>query len=138
MRQTTMLKPAEVKKDWYVVDASGKTLGRLASQCAAIIRGKHKPSFTPNVDCGDYVIITNASKVVYSGDQENAENIESQQINEKHEIISEQNQNIENEKRREEQLIRIAMIAAGLLMMDPTVTTDLIGIVLMAAVVLWL
>ena len=70
MRQTTMLKPADVKKDWYVVDASGKTLGRLATQCAAILRGKHKPSFTPNVDCGDYVIITNAAKVVYSGDQE--------------------------------------------------------------------
>ena len=49
MRQTTMLKPAEVKKDWYVVDASGKTLGRLATQCAAILRGKHKPTYTPNV-----------------------------------------------------------------------------------------
>ena len=71
MRQTTMLKPAEVKKNWYVVDASGKTLGRLATQCATILRGKNKPTFTPNVDCGDYVIITNAAKVVYSGDQEN-------------------------------------------------------------------
>ena len=71
MRQTTMLKPAEVKKDWYVVDASGKNLGRLATQCAAILRGKHKPTFTPNVDCGDYVIIVNAAKVVYTGDQEN-------------------------------------------------------------------
>ena len=69
MRQTTMLKPAEVKKDWYVVDASGKTLGRLATQCAAILRGKHKPSFTPNVDCGDYVIIINAEKVSLSGDK---------------------------------------------------------------------
>ena len=71
MRQTTMIKPAEVKKDWYVVDASGKTLGRLASQCATILRGKNKPSFTPNVDCGDYVIIINAAKIVYTGDQEN-------------------------------------------------------------------
>ena len=71
MRQTTMLKSAEVKKDWYVVDASGKTLGRLATQCAAILRGKHKPTYTPNVDCGDYVIITNAAKIVYTGDQEN-------------------------------------------------------------------
>ena len=71
MRQTTMIKPAEVKKDWYVIDASGKTLGRLATQCATILRGKNKPSFTPNVDCGDYVIIVNAAKVVYSGDQEN-------------------------------------------------------------------
>lgn len=71
MRQTTMIKPAEVKKDWYVIDASGKTLGRLATQCATILRGKNKPSFTPNVDCGDNVIILNAAKVVYSGDQEN-------------------------------------------------------------------
>jgi len=71
MRQTTMIKPAEVKKDWYVVDASGKTLGRLATQVATIIRGKHKPSYTPNVDCGDNVIIVNAAKIVYSGDQEN-------------------------------------------------------------------
>lgn len=71
MRQTTMIKPAEVKKDWYVVDASGKTLGRLATQCATILRGKHKPSYTPNVDCGDYVIIVNAAKIVYTGDQEN-------------------------------------------------------------------
>ena len=71
MRQTTMIKPAEVKKAWYVIDASGKTLGRLATQCATILRGKNKPSFTPNVDCGDNVIIINAAKVVYSGDQEN-------------------------------------------------------------------
>ena len=54
-----------------MIDASGKTLGRLATQCATILRGKNKPSFTPNVDCGDYVIIVNAAKVVYSGDQEN-------------------------------------------------------------------
>ena len=70
MRQTTMLKPADVKKAWYVIDADGKTLGRLATQAAAIIRGKNKPTFTPNVDCGDYVIIINAAKVVYSGDQD--------------------------------------------------------------------
>ena len=70
MRQTTMLKPAEVKKAWYVIDAEGKTLGRLATQAAAIIRGKNKTTFTPNVDCGDNVIIINAAKVVYSGDQE--------------------------------------------------------------------
>ena len=71
MRQTTMLKPAEVKKDWYIVDASGMTLGRLATKVANVLRGKHKPTFTPNVDCGDYVIIVNAAKVVYTGDQEN-------------------------------------------------------------------
>ena len=70
MRQTTMLKPAEVKKAWYVIDAEGKTLGRLATQAAAIIRGKNKTTFTPNVDCGDNVIIINAAKVVYSGDQD--------------------------------------------------------------------
>ena len=71
MRQTTMLKPAEVKKDWYVVDASGKTLGRLATQVATILRGKNKPTYTPHVDCGDYVIIVNAEKIVTTGDQEN-------------------------------------------------------------------
>ena len=70
MRQTTMLKPAEVKKAWYVIDAEGQNLGRLATQAATVLRGKHKPTFTPNVDCGDYVIIVNASKVVYTGDQE--------------------------------------------------------------------
>lgn len=70
MRQTTMLKPAEVKKAWYVVDASGKTLGRLATQCATILKGKHKPTYTPNVDCGDCIIVINAAKVVYTGDQE--------------------------------------------------------------------
>ena len=70
MRQTTMLKPAEVKKEWYVVDASGLTLGRLATKVATVLRGKHKPTYTPNVDCGDYVIIINAEKVVYTGDQE--------------------------------------------------------------------
>lgn len=71
MRQTTLLKPADVKKEWYIVDASGMTLGRLATKCATVLRGKHKPTFTPNVDCGDNVIVINASKVVYSGDQEN-------------------------------------------------------------------
>ena len=71
MRQTTMLKPAEVKKVWYVVDAEGQTLGRLATKCATVLRGKHKPSYTPNVDCGDNIIIVNAAKVVYTGDQEN-------------------------------------------------------------------
>ena len=71
MRQTTLLKPADVKKEWYIVDASGMTLGRLATKCATVLRGKHKPTFTPNVDCGDNVSVINASKVVYSGDQEN-------------------------------------------------------------------
>lgn len=70
MRQTTMLKAEEVKKEWYVIDAEGQTLGRLATKVAVVLRGKHKPTYTPNVDCGDYVIVINADKVVYSGDQE--------------------------------------------------------------------
>lgn len=70
MRQTTMLKPAEVKRQWYVVDGEGQTLGRLATTVAAVLRGKHKPSYTPNVDCGDYVIIINADKVKVTGDQD--------------------------------------------------------------------
>lgn len=70
MRQTTMLRAEEVKKEWYVIDAEGQTLGRLATKVAAVLRGKHKPTYTPNVDCGDYVIVINAEKVVYSGDQE--------------------------------------------------------------------
>ena len=56
-----------VERKWYVVDADGMTLGRLASQVAAILRGKNKPTFTPHVDCGDHVIIINAAKVVLSG-----------------------------------------------------------------------
>ena len=71
MRQTTLLKPADVKKEWYIVDASGMTLGRLATKVATVLRGKHKPTFTPNVDCGDNVIVINAAKIVYSGNQEN-------------------------------------------------------------------
>lgn len=70
MRQTTMAKPAEITRTWYIVDAEGKTLGRLASECAAVLRGKHKPIFTPNVDCGDYVIVINAAKAVITGDQD--------------------------------------------------------------------
>lgn len=70
MRQTTILKADEVKKDWYVIDAAGQNLGRLASKVASVLRGKNKANYTPNVDCGDYVIILNAAKVVYTGDQE--------------------------------------------------------------------
>ena len=60
-------KPAEVERKWYVIDADGQTLGRLASQVAMILRGKHKPCYTPHVDCGDYVIVVNAEKVVLTG-----------------------------------------------------------------------
>lgn len=60
-------KAQEVERKWYIVDAAGKPLGRVASQVASILRGKNKPTFTPNVDCGDYVIIINAEKVVLTG-----------------------------------------------------------------------
>ena len=60
-------KAQEVEKKWFVVDAAGKPLGRVASQVASILRGKHKPTFTPNVDCGDHVIVINAEKVVLTG-----------------------------------------------------------------------
>lgn len=60
-------KPEEVERKWYVVDAEGQTLGRLASKVAAILRGKNKPTFTPHVDCGDYVIVINAEKVKVTG-----------------------------------------------------------------------
>ncbi|MGI6737202.1 MAG: 50S ribosomal protein L13 [Anaerovoracaceae bacterium] len=59
--------PREVEHKWYVVDAEGKTLGRLASQVAAVLRGKNKPIYTPHVDCGDYVIVVNADKVAVTG-----------------------------------------------------------------------
>ncbi len=64
---TYMAKPAEVQRKWYVVDAEGMVLGRLASQVANILRGKNKPIYTPHVDTGDYVIIVNASKVILTG-----------------------------------------------------------------------
>ncbi|WP_373897477.1 50S ribosomal protein L13 [Haloimpatiens sp. FM7315] len=60
-------KPSEVERKWYVIDLEGKTLGRAASQVATILRGKNKPTYTPNVDTGDYVIIVNADKVVLTG-----------------------------------------------------------------------
>lgn len=60
-------KPHEVERKWYVVDAEGKTLGRVASQVATVLRGKNKPTFTPHIDCGDYVIVINAEKVEVTG-----------------------------------------------------------------------
>lgn len=60
-------KPLELERKWYVVDAEGKTLGRMASEVASVLRGKHKPIYTPHVDCGDYVIIINAEKIVLTG-----------------------------------------------------------------------
>ena len=64
---TFMAKPAEVERKWYIIDAEGKSLGRVAAAAASILRGKIKPTFTPNVDCGDFVIILNADKVVLTG-----------------------------------------------------------------------
>lgn len=64
---TYFAKPEEVQRQWYLVDAEGQTLGRLATVVASILRGKHKPIFTPNVDCGDHVIIINAEKIHLTG-----------------------------------------------------------------------
>lgn len=69
MRTTYMAKPNEVERKWYVIDAEGQTLGRLASEVASILRGKHKPTFTPHVDTGDFVIVINAAKVKLTGNK---------------------------------------------------------------------
>lgn len=61
-----------VEQKWFVVDAEGKTVGRLCTQIAHILRGKHKPSYTPHVDCGDYIIVLNAEKVKFTGNKMNA------------------------------------------------------------------
>jgi large subunit ribosomal protein L13 len=73
-RQTTMAKPLELTRKWFVVDATNIPLGRLASKVAVILMGKDKPTYTPNVDCGDYVIVINASKVKLTGDSEHKKN----------------------------------------------------------------
>ena len=65
--KTYMPSASAIERKWYVVDATDKTLGRLASEVASVLRGKNKPIFTPNLDCGDYVIVINASKVKVSG-----------------------------------------------------------------------
>jgi large subunit ribosomal protein L13 len=65
--KTYSAKPGEVEKKWYVIDAEGVVLGRLASTVANILRGKHKPSYTPHIDCGDHVVIINAEKVALTG-----------------------------------------------------------------------
>ncbi len=67
--KTFMAKPAEVERQWYVIDADGQTLGRLSSEVAAILRGKHKPTYTPHVDTGDFVIIINAEKIQLTGNK---------------------------------------------------------------------
>lgn len=65
--KTYVTKPAEVERTWYVVDAEGQTLGRLASSIAKVLRGKHKPTYSPSVDTGDYVIVLNADKIEVTG-----------------------------------------------------------------------
>ena len=67
MRTTYTVKASEIKREWYVVDAEGHTLGRLASQIAHILKGKHKPIYTPHLDTGDYVVVVNADKIVVTG-----------------------------------------------------------------------
>lgn len=67
--KTYNAKPETVKRDWYVVDASGKTLGRLATEIARRLRGKHKPEYTPHVDTGDYIVVVNAEKVHVTGNK---------------------------------------------------------------------
>ncbi len=67
MKFTKSLTSAEVKKDWIVIDAEGKIFGRIITEVASKLRGKHKPTFTPNVDCGDYVVVINASKAKFTG-----------------------------------------------------------------------
>jgi large subunit ribosomal protein L13 len=69
VRKTLSAKPHEIERTWYVVDAEGKTLGRLATEIARILRGKHKPIYTPHVDTGDYVIVINADKVRVTGNR---------------------------------------------------------------------
>lgn len=64
---TTMAKKETLQRDWYVIDAAGKTVGKVAALAASILNGKHKPTYTPHVDCGDHVVIINASKVVFTG-----------------------------------------------------------------------
>lgn len=70
--KTFTAKPESVTRDWYVVDANGKTLGRIATEIAARLRGKHKPEYTPHVDTGDYIIVINAEKVAVTGNKAQA------------------------------------------------------------------
>jgi large subunit ribosomal protein L13 len=67
--KTFSAKPAEVRRDWFVVDATGKTLGRLSTEIARRLRGKHKPEYTPHVDTGDYIVVVNAKKIRVTGNK---------------------------------------------------------------------
>ena len=67
--KTISVKPESVKRDWYVIDAEGETLGRMATEIAVRLRGKHKPEYTPHVDTGDYIVVVNAEKVQVTGNK---------------------------------------------------------------------
>ena len=70
INKTYSMKKSEIDKKWYVIDATGIVVGRLAAEVSKLLRGKHKPTYTPSMDCGDYVIITNADKAVFTGKKE--------------------------------------------------------------------
>ncbi len=67
MKFTKIATPEQIDRKWILVDAEGKTFGRLVTEIATLLRGKHKPSYTPNIDCGDFVVVINASKAVFNG-----------------------------------------------------------------------
>ncbi|MBV9468747.1 MAG: 50S ribosomal protein L13 [Abitibacteriaceae bacterium] len=67
--KTYHAKPADIERSWYIVDATGQTVGRLASRVAHVLRGKHKPQFTPSIDTGDFVVIVNADKAIFTGNK---------------------------------------------------------------------
>lgn len=69
MRQTTFAKPHEIQKNWFIVDADGQRLGRMAVDIATVLMGKHRPDYTPHIDTGDFVIVTNAEKIVMTGNK---------------------------------------------------------------------
>ena len=73
--KTVFAKTATIRRDWYVVDAADKTLGRLATQLAFRLRGKHKPDFTPHVDTGDHLIVINAEKIVVTGNEAEGQDV---------------------------------------------------------------
>ncbi len=70
---TPLVKPAEVERKWYLLDATGKSLGHVAAEAAVLLRGKQKVNYTPNVDCGDYVVVVNCDKAVLTGKKAGAE-----------------------------------------------------------------
>ena len=69
MKNTYMQRKEDLVREWYVIDAEGENLGRLATKVANVLRGKHKPTYTPHIDCGDYVIVVNASKINLTGNK---------------------------------------------------------------------